>query len=188
MENGAKNTLIEYTKWILKGGYIIILGLCVLGGTFWSYGTFTQMRVPMIALNCKFFEIVKDTLGEEVIINDNSIKRSHNWIIMKQRFNDEPEGLYQGPHHKKDFDLSTSVTDLYHQADFTELNGENYIFYNGKYSTSINRKTLKMTHYKPDILKAHFIQDQFSCEKISTDNFYESVKSKVDKKKKGLRF
>jgi hypothetical protein len=169
VENGSKNILIEYTKWILRGGYIIILGLCVLGGAFWSYGTYVESTVPMIALSCE---------SDLKNIPDRAV------LIMKKRFEDTPEGMYWGPHYNKDFNLSTSVTDLYRYGYYIKLRGDNYVF-SGDPKIIVNRQTLSM---KAEHLGTAWLIMHLQCYKISTDKFYELVGKETKERKKKLEF
>ena len=169
MENGSKNILIEYTKWILRGGYIIILGLCVLGGAFWSYGTYVESTVPMIALSCE---------SDLKNIPDRAV------LIMKKRFEDTPEGMYWSPHYNKDFNLSTRATDLYRYGYYIELRGDNYVF-SGDPKIRVNRETLSM---EAEHLGTTWLILHPQCDKISTKRFYELVGKEIKERKKKLKF
>lgn len=175
MENGSKNILREYTKWILKGGYIIIVGLCVLGGVFWSYGTYVGSTVPMIALSCKSDLLSK--LSHNKNIPDRAV------LIMKKRFENTPEGMYWSPHYNSDFDLSTSVTDLHRQGYFDELVGDNYVFY-GNPEIRVNRKILSMEAK----IGTKWLMLHAKCNEISTDVFYEIVEKETKERKMKLKF
>jgi hypothetical protein len=168
MENGSKNILIEYTKWVLKGGYIIILGLCVLGGAFWSYGTYVGSTVPIIALSCK---------SDLKKVPDRPV------LIMKKRFGDTPEGMYWSPHYNKDFNLRTSVTDLHRQGYYEELVGDNYVF-SGNPEIRVNRKILSMEAK----IGTKWLMLYSKCNEISTDMFYELVEKETNERKRKLKF
>ena len=161
MKNDSINIFTEYSKWILKGGYIIIFGLCVLGGVFWSYGTYVGSTVPIIALSCK---------SDLKNVPDKAV------LIMKKRFEDTPEGMYWSPHYNKDFNLSTSVTDLHRQGYYDELVDDNYVFYDNP-EMRVNRKTLSMEAK----IGTKWLTLHSKCNEISTDMFYELVEKKQEK-------
>ena len=173
MENGSNNILIDYTKWILKGGYIIILGLCLLGGVFWAYGTYVASSVPMIALLCK--SELLSTLSHRKNTPDRAV------LIMKKRFENTPEGMYWSPHYNKDFNLNTSVTNIHRQGYYDELVGDNYVFY-GNPEIRVNRKILSMEAK----IGGKWLVMHSKCNEISTDRFYELVEKETKEEKKKL--
>ena len=181
MENGSKNILIEYTKWIVKWLLIIILGLCVLGGLFWSYYVFTNSKVPMIALKCVYESKKKPP-------------SPHYMIVMKRRSESEPEGLYSGAYERRDFNLDTSVTDLASRKYFvkSKSTGMDYFFSAGDYKFNndviLNRETLKKTDIIGTNIPNKNITLVSQCKKITTDEFYYFVKIKVNERKKKLKF
>jgi len=193
MESGSSNTLIDFTKWILKWILIIILGLGVLSGISFAVYQYTQTTVPMIALECnpttpKFDwadRAKKKSKGRDLfkLIDPyadvaKTKKLDGLYLVMKTRFGDKPEGIYQSPHYHSDFNLNTSETDFRKIGGFSKVDGDNYVF---SFSpSSINRKTLLVKHYGE--------QNWGKCKEISADTFYELVAEKTKNLKKELKF
>ncbi|MFP6682627.1 MAG: hypothetical protein VCB07_10560 [Gammaproteobacteria bacterium] len=121
---------------------------------------------------------------------DTSLLSGTLFMVMKWRFSETPQGLYLGAHHDPYFNRDTDYKDLLLARRFKQMDHSYYYFshYGDSRSLRINRKTLEVVSLASEGEKQQIKRTWIGCEEISSDKFYELVKTETDKQKSGLKF
>ena len=121
---------------------------------------------------------------------DTSLLGGTLFMVMKWRFSETPQGLYRGAYHDPNFNRVTDYKDLFLARRFKKMDHAYYYFghYGDSLSVKIDRKTLEVVSLASEGKKRKIKRKWDGCEEISSDKFYELVKTETDKQKSGLKF
>jgi len=203
------NKLIDYTKWLFKWLFkwlliwliVIIVMISVVYLIFirnddfdrsgqLSTLTYGSREIPMFSLECNN---LSDLSSDNYISEEERFK--FYFMIKKLENEESPHAIYT-PAYSNDFiKHDTSEEDVNLKQYFTNVVNNLYVFDKNTNisnvffdkqlnvnSYKINRKTLEMEHLYGDRYLAEYV-----CKKISTDEFYNNTKGKLDEIKEELK-
>jgi len=182
-----QNIIIEYTKWLIKWLFGILLFTGLVFGGYYFYNDYQNQLIPMISLKCnKVFADGKalPDLGDATVFS--------YFMIKKRRKSVMPSGVFRAPHiMSSKVTNDTKVTDLFEIEPYYENHDDLYIFkekYNNDHDArlEINRKDLSMRFMKSSPSRdEHKTFFEWECELITTEEFYtnEQIKLKALKKR-----
>jgi hypothetical protein len=165
-----KNILIDYTKWIFKWIFILLIVVVVAIYSYIFYDSYQRQKVDIFALQCSTLEGNKNSYVDSYL------------LFSKERGSDSPEPTSMIYYYKK-FTKELSLRKDIYKKDYKKDNDVYYFASNSyegtKYQFEINRKSLNVNIYTDNGHKRedeNLIREN-SCKKTSIDEL--KIKQKI---------
>lgn len=166
------NKLIEFTKWLFKSLFLVVIGLVSIGLIVSGIYKFINSEVVMIALKCNWGSV------EILSTNKTTNNTTRYYLVKRKRFEDIPYALYSVDHDGTGYRSEDGVflIDNYKNQEDNTYTFGTISEYDASYSHSFHRETLKGT-IKSYGIKGNSIST--NCSEISENEFNEYKNAKI---------